>query len=84
MGILPKFPIRVGEFDITLDVHVVRASNYDLLLGSDFFHQVGATLNYVDRSMRYRLDQNHYDSIPIAFDTSTSVMYEASPMLPEH
>jgi hypothetical protein len=84
LGILPKFPIRIGETDITLDVHVVRASNYDLLLGSDFFHQVGATMNYVDRSMRYRLDQNHYDSIPIAFDTSTSVMYaEASPMLPE-
>jgi hypothetical protein len=82
-GVLPRFPIRIGNLDLTLNIHVVRASNYDILLGSDFFHQSGATLNYVDRTLTYRVDCDHFASVPITFDTSTSVMYaEGTPLLP--
>jgi hypothetical protein len=63
-------------------MHVVRASSYDILLGSDFFHQSGATLNYVDRTLTYRVDRNHFANIPIAFDTSTSVMCAEGASLP--
>jgi hypothetical protein len=82
LGVLPRFPICIGNLDLTLNIHVVRASNYDILLGSDFFHQSGATLNYVDRTLTYRVDRDHSASIPIAFDTSTSVMYAEGTPLP--
>jgi hypothetical protein len=37
----------------------------------------------VDRTLTYRVDREHFASVPIAFSTSTSVMYaESTPLLP--
>jgi hypothetical protein len=36
LGLLPQVPIRIGELEVVLDIHIVKATNYDILLGNTF------------------------------------------------
>ena len=44
MGILPNFPVRVGNLTICIDVRVTPADNYSILVGNDWLRLAQADL----------------------------------------
>jgi hypothetical protein len=73
LGLLPRVPIRIGELELVLDIHIVKATNYDILLENDFLHLIDATINYNKRILQFRLDHQHVASVPISFEANVAI-----------
>jgi hypothetical protein len=73
LGLLPRVPIRIGELEVVLDIHIVKATNYDILLGNDFLHLIYATIKYNKRILQFRLDHQHVASVHISFEANVAV-----------
>jgi hypothetical protein len=69
-GILRDVPVQVGKLELSMDIPVVAARNYDLLLGNDWLIQSHCTLCWPTRKLRIMVTPNYYDEIDFDVDGS--------------
>ena len=67
-GILRDVPVQVGKLELSMDIPVVAARNYDLLLGNDWLIQSHCTLCWPTRKLRIMVTPNYYDEIDFDVD----------------
>ena len=62
-GILRDVPVQVGKLEMSMDVPVVAARNYDLLLGNDWLLQSCCQMCWDSRTLRVMVTPHEYDEI---------------------
>ena len=69
-GVLPRFNITLGKLTIPVNAHVTEATNYEILLGSDFLHSAGgALIDFPQKSLWCMVSPGCYDFRKLQHDT---------------
>jgi hypothetical protein len=64
-GIIRKLPVGVDGLIFPIDVFVSGATNYDVLLGTDWLTQAHAEISFAKSEMSYKIDPNLIGKVPI-------------------
>ncbi|KXZ41351.1 hypothetical protein GPECTOR_528g523 [Gonium pectorale] len=64
-GVVRGLLVSTGDMAIMMDVYVSNATNYGILLGTDFMHPIGADLDFKRHLLKYDNDENGRGCIAI-------------------
>ncbi len=67
-GVLRGVPVTVGKLTLTMDLPVVRAQGYDLLLGNDWLTQSCCQMSWDTHKMRFMVSPTEYDEVDFDVD----------------
>ena len=67
VGVVKQVPVQLDKVTMPTDLVISGATNYEILLGSDFMAAVGACINYSTKALEYQIDGATRGSVPIHF-----------------
>ena len=66
LGVRPECMLTLGPVSLPVDVQVTRASNYSLLIGTDYLSMAGAVINLATRTLTVQVDPDSFATVPIS------------------